>query len=56
VSSRQSSRATVAITGRPAQFGPRPTTFSILGTSQHRGMHEGREYHERGCWSLLGAR
>jgi hypothetical protein len=48
-----SSRATVAITGRPAQSGPRSTACSILGTSQRRGMHEGREYHDRGYTSIL---
>ena len=51
-----SSRATVAITGGPTQSNPRSTTFSILGASEHRGMHEGREYHERGRTSITGAR
>jgi hypothetical protein len=29
--------------GRRGQSGPRSTVFSILGTSQCRDMHEGRE-------------
>ncbi len=48
-----SCRAAVAITGRRAQSSPRSTAFSILGASQRRGMHEGREYHERGRTSIL---
>jgi len=47
---------TVAITGSPAQSSPLSTAFSILGTSHRRGMHKGREYHDWGCRSILGAR
>jgi hypothetical protein len=38
------------------QSGSRPTAFSILNASQRRGMHDGREYYERGATSSLGAR
>jgi hypothetical protein len=56
VSSRHSGRATVVITGSPAQSSPRSTAFSILGAYQPTVMCEGREYHERGCGSVLEAR
>ena len=51
-----SSRATVAMTGRPAQSGPRSTACFISGASPRRGMHEEREYHERGSTSILATR
>jgi len=56
VNSRHSKRATVAITGSPAQFNPSSAFPPILGASQHRGFRERREYHHRGCTSVLGAR
>jgi len=34
----------------------RPDEFLDRTASPQRGMHEGREYHERGCWTILGAR
>ena len=52
----ESSRATVTMTGSPTQSNPRSPAFSILGTSPRRGMHEGREYHERGATSILEVR